>query len=95
MKCPNDNTDLVQAKRDGLEVEACPTCNGMWLSRQELNQLEDETFHLGDEEKGALVASPRATDLGVAPAAPALALDYREGPRPVSLGRAPPATALA
>ena len=61
MKCPNDQTELAQAKRDGIEVEACPKCDGMWLSGQELNQLEDEAFHLGDEEKGTLVASPRAT----------------------------------
>lgn len=61
MKCPNDQTDLVQAKRDGIEVETCLKCDGMWLSGQELNQLEDEAFHLGDDEKGTLVASPRAT----------------------------------
>jgi Zn-finger nucleic acid-binding protein len=58
MKCPNDNADLAAAKRDGLDVEACPTCNGMWLSRQELGQLEDEAFHLGDDEKGTLMAEP-------------------------------------
>jgi Zn-finger nucleic acid-binding protein len=58
MKCPKDHTDLVQAKRDGLEVESCPQCQGMWLSRQELEQLEDEAFHLGDDEKGTLVADP-------------------------------------
>ncbi|HEY3887571.1 MAG TPA: zf-TFIIB domain-containing protein [Caulobacteraceae bacterium] len=62
MKCPNDSADLVQAKRDGIDVESCPRCNGMWFSGQELNQLEDEAFRLGDEEKGSLVASPRATD---------------------------------
>jgi Zn-finger nucleic acid-binding protein len=58
MKCPNDNADLASAKRDGLDVETCPTCNGMWLSRQELGQLEDEAFHLGDDEKGTLMAEP-------------------------------------
>jgi Zn-finger nucleic acid-binding protein len=58
MKCPNDNTDLASAKRDGLDVESCPKCNGMWLSRPELEQLEDEAFHLGDEEKGTLMAEP-------------------------------------
>jgi Zn-finger nucleic acid-binding protein len=61
MKCPNDGADLAPAKRDGIEVEACPKCDGMWLSGQELNQLEDEAFRLGDEEKGTLVASPRDT----------------------------------
>jgi Zn-finger nucleic acid-binding protein len=58
MKCPDDNADLAPAKRDGLEVEACPQCQGLWLNRQELNALEDEAFHLGDDEKGTLMADP-------------------------------------
>jgi Zn-finger nucleic acid-binding protein len=61
MKCPNDNTDLVQTRRDGLDVESCARCKGMWLSRRELEQLEDEAFHLADDEKGTLAFSPRAT----------------------------------
>jgi uncharacterized protein len=58
MKCPNDNADLASAKRDGLQVEACPQCQGLWLNRQELNALEDEAFNLGDDEKGTLMAEP-------------------------------------
>ena len=58
MKCPNDNADLAEAKRDGLDVESCPQCSGIWLSRQELEQLEDKAFHLGDDEKGTLLADP-------------------------------------
>ena len=61
MKCPNDNTDLVQTKRDGLEIEACDKCSGMWLSPQTLEKLEDEAFHLGDDEKGTLAFSPTPT----------------------------------
>jgi Zn-finger nucleic acid-binding protein len=55
MKCPNCNTDLVPAKRDGVDMEVCRSCNGMWLSRQELEQLEDEVFDLGDDKKGTRV----------------------------------------
>ena len=61
MKCPNCGADLIAAERDGLAVEACPSCNGMWLTPQELNDLEDETFRLGDEEKGTLVFSSDAS----------------------------------
>ena len=61
MKCPNCNVELVQKKRDGVEMEVCPSCEGMWLSRQELAQLEDEVFDFGDDEKGSLM-------LGSAPA---------------------------
>src|ERR1019366_3055912 len=62
MKCPNCNTDLVQTKRSGIDVELCQTCNGMWLSCQELEQLEDEVFDLGDDEKGSLMLSSTATN---------------------------------
>jgi Zn-finger nucleic acid-binding protein len=53
MKCPNCNADLVQGRRDRVEMEICPSCQGMWLTRQELEQLEDEVFDFGDNEKGA------------------------------------------
>jgi hypothetical protein len=32
----------------------------MWLSRQELEQLEDEVFDFGDDEKGSLIFSSTA-----------------------------------
>jgi Zn-finger nucleic acid-binding protein len=36
-------------------METCPTCKGMWLTCQELEQLEDEVFDFGDDEKGSLM----------------------------------------
>ncbi len=61
MKCPNCNAILEQAKRRGIEMESCPSCKGMWLSRQELEQLEDKAFDLGDDKKGSLVFNARPT----------------------------------
>lgn len=61
MKCPNCDKDLVQTKRDRIEVEYCPSCQGMWLNRQELEELEDEAFDLGENEKGTLVFSATGT----------------------------------
>lgn len=55
MNCPNCGTALAPAKRHGIDVEACPSCKGLWLDAQELDQLEDEAFDLGDKEKGTLV----------------------------------------
>lgn len=62
MKCPNCNAVLVEAKRRGIEMESCPSCQGMWLSRPELARLEDKAFDLGDDMKGSLIfdASPTA-----------------------------------
>jgi Zn-finger nucleic acid-binding protein len=65
MKCPNCNTDLVQTKRNGIDLEYCQSCKGMWLSRQELEQLEDEVFDFGDDKKGSLIFSATATLLSV------------------------------
>jgi Zn-finger nucleic acid-binding protein len=56
MKCPNCGSGLAPAKRDGVEMEVCSSCNGMWLNQQELTQLEDEAYDLG--KKGSLVFDP-------------------------------------
>jgi len=61
VKCPTCNIDLVQTTRDGIEMEACPTCKGMWLTRQELEALEDEIFNFGDDEKGSLMLGSEAS----------------------------------
>ena len=53
MKCPNCGSELTPAKRDGLDVEACPSCSGIWMTQHDLEQLEDEAFDLG--KKGTLV----------------------------------------
>jgi Zn-finger nucleic acid-binding protein len=55
MKCPDCDVELVQSKRDGIDMEICPSCKGMWLSCRELAQLEDKVFDFGDEEKGSLM----------------------------------------
>ena len=61
MKCPNCDAELQAAVRDGIGVEACPACQGQWLTPQELNDLEDEAFKLGDDEKGTLVFNSEST----------------------------------
>jgi uncharacterized protein len=63
MKCPVCSTDLTQTKRSGVQMEICPSCQGMWLTGQELTQLEDEVFDFGDDEKGSLMLGSDATTL--------------------------------
>lgn len=62
MKCPDCNAELVQQKRDGVDMEVCPSCKGMWLTPQELTQLEDEVFDFGDDEKGSLMFEPQPSN---------------------------------
>lgn len=46
MKCPIDNTDLLIADRQGIEIDYCPKCRGVWLDRGELDKLIERTAQL-------------------------------------------------
>ena len=39
MKCPVDGTTLVMADRQGVEIDYCPECRGVWLDRGELDKI--------------------------------------------------------
>jgi uncharacterized protein len=39
MKCPIDDIDLVMTDRQGIEIDYCPKCRGVWLDRGELDKL--------------------------------------------------------
>lgn len=44
MKCPVCKTpDLLMADRQGIEVDYCPTCRGVWLDRGELDKLVERS----------------------------------------------------
>ncbi len=39
MKCPNCNVNLVLSDRNGIEIDYCPDCRGIWLDRGELDKI--------------------------------------------------------
>jgi Zn-finger nucleic acid-binding protein len=39
MKCPVDDTTLAISDRQGIEIDYCPECRGVWLDRGELDKL--------------------------------------------------------
>jgi Zn-finger nucleic acid-binding protein len=39
MVCPMDRTPLTMAERQGIEIDYCPTCRGVWLDRGELDKI--------------------------------------------------------
>ncbi len=42
MKCPTCvDTLLVMSERQGVEIDYCPKCRGVWLDRGELDKLLD------------------------------------------------------
>jgi Zn-finger nucleic acid-binding protein len=39
MKCPVCNLDLVMTERQGVEIDYCQKCHGVWLDRGELDKI--------------------------------------------------------
>jgi len=44
MLCPNDQTELVISDRQGVEIDYCPKCRGVWLDRGELDKIIDRAM---------------------------------------------------
>lgn len=39
MKCPNCEETLVMTERQGIEIDYCPKCRGVWLDKGELDKI--------------------------------------------------------
>ncbi len=39
MLCPVCSVDLVMSDRNGVEIDYCPKCRGVWLDRGELDKI--------------------------------------------------------
>lgn len=39
MKCPACQETLTMAERQGVEIDFCPKCRGVWLDRGELDKI--------------------------------------------------------
>ena len=45
MDCPVcKNVNLVMTDRQGIEIDYCPNCRGVWLDRGELDKLIDRSI---------------------------------------------------
>ena len=54
MNCPRCGGELVIEMYQGIEVDKCIGCEGMWLDYEELDELEDKVFD-ADELKGTTI----------------------------------------
>ncbi|QAU33306.1 zf-TFIIB domain-containing protein [Janthinobacterium sp. 17J80-10] len=60
MKCPICiDADLVMSERQGIEIDYCPKCRGVWLDRGELDKIIDRSA-AGLPAQGAAPAAPVA-----------------------------------
>src|SRR3712207_2035586 len=50
MNCPNCNETLVMADRQGIEIDYCPKCRGVWLDRGELDKMIERSAAVPDRE---------------------------------------------
>ncbi len=39
MQCPIDGETLLMTAREGVEIDYCPRCRGVWLDRGELDKI--------------------------------------------------------
>lgn len=43
MPCPICRVGLVMSERQGVEIDYCPQCRGVWLDRGELDKILERT----------------------------------------------------
>lgn len=43
MKCPNCDELLVMTERQGIEIDYCPKCRGVWLDKGELDKIIEKS----------------------------------------------------
>ena len=51
MKCPTCNETLLISDKNGIEIDYCPSCRGIWLDRGELDKIiERSADHYSKKE---------------------------------------------
>jgi hypothetical protein len=61
MTCPHCAVPLVMSERQGVEIDYCPQCRGVWLDRGELDKIL---------ERAARDLAPQAPQAPIPPQAP-------------------------
>lgn len=61
MKCPAcGEPDLVMSERQGIEIDYCPKCRGVWLDRGELDKIIERNAAAPAAAAPAAYAPPQA-----------------------------------
>lgn len=47
MNCPICNVGLAMADKQGIEIDYCPKCRGIWLDRGELEKIIERSYSSG------------------------------------------------
>lgn len=58
MDCPICSVPLVMSDRQGIEIDYCPKCRGVWLDRGELDKIIERSTNLPPQAAPAPATSP-------------------------------------
>ena len=68
--CPDGHGKLVTEQRQGIEIDYCPSCRGVWLDRGELDKIV--------ERSGGVIQPARERDAPAPSNVPGRALQLSE-----------------
>ncbi|MCC2975958.1 zf-TFIIB domain-containing protein [Sphingomonas sp. PL-96] len=68
MPCPICRVPLVMSERQGVEIDYCPQCRGVWLDRGELDKILERSA--ADSGAMAPPPPPRQPNWQASPASP-------------------------
>lgn len=57
MRCPNDGTKLISTSRNGIELDICRNCRGMWIDRDELDKITEHADEHGQSSQSKDIGS--------------------------------------
>lgn len=81
MQCPVDGTQLQMTERQGVEIDYCPKCRGVWLDRGELDKIIDRAAPAAPLTEPAPPAARTAAALQQMQPAPVQPFPARGEPR--------------
>ena len=60
MQCPTcTDTALVMSDRQGVEIDYCPKCRGVWLDRGELDKLIERSAAMAPAAASSTATRPK------------------------------------
>lgn len=75
MNCPVCNSvSLVMSERQGIEIDYCPQCRGVWLDRGELDKVIERSVEASSSQRGRSESRDYSNE-------DRRSQDYREPPR--------------
>jgi uncharacterized protein len=62
MNCPVDGSELRITERQGIEIDYCPQCRGVWLDRGELDKVLERSAQPAYRDERERPAAPPFRD---------------------------------